>query len=205
MYKRQTQVKLLRVLQEREVRPVGATASQAIDVRIVAATHRDLAEMVAAGTFRQDLYYRLKVVSVEVPPLRARPEEILPLARHFCERTSAAYKLPPRLMSPEVAALLVRHAWPGNVRELEHALERAVVLAPGPILDAASLGLTPAALGLAPAPATAAGLLLPHDLALDDVERRYAAAALDRVGGNQSAAARALGISRNRLARLLRG
>jgi two-component system response regulator HydG len=104
-----TQVKLLRVLQEREVRPVGATAAVSVDVRVVAATHRDLVEMVAQGSFRQDLYYRLKVITVDVPPLRARPEEILPLARHFIAKTCARYGLPPRLLSSEVAGALTDH------------------------------------------------------------------------------------------------
>ena len=195
-----TQVKLLRVLQEREVRPVGATASIAIDVRIVAATHRNLADMVAAGTFRQDLYYRLKVVSVEVPPLRERTEEILPLARHFCERTSAAYKLPPRLLSPEVAALLMRHAWPGNVRELEHAIEHAVVLA-GADGKLAVEHLPTELRAVAEAPVAR---LLDADLPLAEIERRYTLLVLERNRGSRIATARALGVGTNTLWRKLK-
>jgi two-component system response regulator HydG len=195
-----TQVKLLRVLQEREVRPVGATASTAIDVRVVAATHRRLADEVAAGRFRQDLYYRLKVVPVEVPPLRERREEILPLARHFLAKTCAAYKLPTRLLSPEVAAVLTSYPWPGNVRELEHAIEHAVVVAG----DDGKLAVAhlPAELrerGADPAAALTAG-----ELTLAELERRYTLVVLERNRGSRAATARALGIGTNTLWRKLK-
>ena len=162
-------MKLLRVLQEREVRPVGATAAVSIDVRIVAASHRNLAEMVAAGTFRQDLYYRLKVITVDVPPLRARSEEILPLARHFIARTCAAYKLPMRILSPQVAGVLTRHDWPGNVRELEHAMEHAVVLSG----DDPKLLIEHLPAELRDHAAVPLARLLDDSVPLEEIERRY--------------------------------
>jgi two-component system response regulator HydG len=126
------QVRLLRVLQEREVRRVGETRARRVDVRVLAATHRNLADEVAAGRFRQDLYYRLRVVEVCIPPLRARRADVLPLARAVLVRLAARFKRPVRSLSPEAADMLLRYRWPGNVRELENALERAVVLAEGP-------------------------------------------------------------------------
>ncbi|MBK7078119.1 MAG: sigma 54-interacting transcriptional regulator [Myxococcales bacterium] len=195
-----TQVKLLRVLQEREVRPVGATATTPIDVRIVAATHRDLAAMVADGRFRQDLYYRLKVVTVEVPPLRERKEEILPLARHFIERTCAAYKLPARLLSPEAAALLTQHPWPGNVRELEHAIEHAIVVAGGD----GKLAVEHLPSELRAGAAAPVARLLDAAVPLEEIERRYTLLVLERNRGSRVATARALGIGTNTLWRKLK-
>jgi DNA-binding NtrC family response regulator len=195
-----TQVKLLRVLQEREVRPVGATASRAVDVRVVAATHRNLAEMVAAGSFRQDLYYRLKVITIDVPPLRERKEDILPLARHFIGKVCSSYRLPAKLLSPSVANLLTRHAWPGNVRELENAMEHAVVLSSDePKLE---LDHLPAELregGVAPV-----ARMLDDDLSLEELERRYTLVMLERNRGSRIATAKALGIGTNTLWRKLK-
>src|SRR5216683_8388564 len=125
------QVKLLRVLQDHEVRPVGSTASKRIDVRIIAATNADLSEMVARRAFRKDLYFRLNVLAVEVPPLRDRREDVLPLAHEFMRRGCATYHCGPCSLSPEALDRLLAYSWPGNVRELEHAMERAVVLAEG--------------------------------------------------------------------------
>ena len=201
------QGKLLRFVQDRAFERVGGRARLTSDVRLVVATNRDLGALVAAGQFRSDLYFRVRVVEVELPPLRVRGEgDILGLAEHFATVHARRYRKPAPSLSADARAALVAHAWPGNVRELEHALERAVVLALGPVLDAASLGLpaTPAATPAGPGALDDDGLTLPHGLELDDVERRYAAAALARADGNQSAAARALGISRNRLTRLLR-
>ncbi len=195
-----TQVKLLRVLQEREVRPVGATASTAIDVRVVAATHRRLTDEVAAGRFRQDLYYRLKVVPVEVPPLRERREEILPLARHFLAKTCAAYKLPTRLLSPEVAAVLTAYRWPGNVRELEHAIEHAVVVAG----DDGKLTVAHLPAELRDQAADPAAALTSSELTLAELERRYTLTVLERHRGSRAATARALGIGTNTLWRKLK-
>ena len=123
------QVKLLRVLQDHEVRRVGSTESRRIDVRVIAATNRDLDAMVRERAFRKDVYYRLKVVSIEVPPLRERREDILPLAHAFMRRSCTAYHCGPCSLSAEALDRLLAYDWPGNVRELEHAMERAVVLA----------------------------------------------------------------------------
>ncbi len=195
-----TQVKLLRVLQEREVRPVGATAAVSVDVRVVAATHRDLVEMVAQGSFRQDLYYRLKVITVDVPPLRARPEEILPLARHFIAKTCARYGLAPRLLSSEVAGALTDHRWPGNVRELEHAIEHAVVLAG----DQPKLAVEHLPAELRAGAEAPLARLLDDSVSLGEIERRYTLIVLERNRGSRSATARALGIGTNTLWRKLK-
>ena len=121
------QVKLLRVLQERKVRPVGATEETTVDTRVIAATNRDLASMVSASTFREDLYYRISVIPIELPPLRERAEDISELANHFvqkfCESTGRTLTI-----SENAMRLLERYSWPGNVRELEHTIERAVAL-----------------------------------------------------------------------------
>ena len=195
-----TQVKLLRVLQEREVRPVGATASTAIDVRVVAATHRNLAEMVAQGTFRQDLYYRLKVVTVDVPALRDRKEEILPLARHFITKTCTAYRLPARVLSSEAANALTRYRWPGNVRELEHAIEHAVVLAG----EQTKLLVEHLPVELRAHAESPVVRLLDDSVPLEEIERRYTMMVLERNRGSRSATARALGIGTNTLWRKLK-
>ena len=192
------QVKLLRVLQDREVRRVGSTQARAVDVRIIAATNRNLEEMVQNRAFRKDLYYRLKVISIEVPPLRMRKEEILPLARSFVLRHCQTLHCGPCSLSAEVLDCLLRYDWPGNVRELEHAMERAVVLAEGkPRIEVADL--PPEVLG------TPAGLLPEDDLVpLAEMERRYILRALEKCRGNQKETAKALGIGANTLWRKLR-
>ena len=197
------QGKLLRWVQERAFERVGGRETIESDVRLVAATNRDLAAMVKAGSFRSDLYFRVRVVEIELPPLRARGDgDILGLAEHFIGVYSRRHHKPAMSISNEARAALCAHPWPGNVRELEHAIERAMVLARSQIIDARALGLDRA---LVPDSSDGAdGVRLPHDLTLEDVERRYAAAALAKADGNQSAAARALGISRNKLARLLK-
>jgi transcriptional regulator with PAS, ATPase and Fis domain len=191
------QVKLLRALQEREVRRVGENRSRRIDVRVLAATNRDLMAEVDGARFRQDLYYRLRVVEIRVPPLRERREDILPLARTFLKL--AAERIARRItgLTPEAANLLVRHAWPGNVRELENALERAVVLAAGSQVDARDL---PDELGLA-VPATHA----PGDArSLEDVEREYILAVLRANDDNKVRTAEQLRIGTATLYRKLK-
>ena len=195
------QGKLLRFVQERRFERVGGRETLTSDVRLVVATNRDLAAMVKAGQFRSDLYFRVRVIEIELPPLRARgDDDLLTLAEHFAALYGRRHRKVVPVLSDDARRALCAHAWPGNVRELEHAIERAVVLSRGAVIDAAALGLEAGA-----PPPPPAGVVLPHDLALADAERRYAAAAVERAGGNQSAAARALGISRNKLARLLRG
>ncbi len=194
------QVRLLRALQERVVRPVGATRDWPVDVRVIAATNRDLAAMVAEGTFRQDLYYRLRVVPLEVPPLRERPDDLLPLARLFIGRTCRANRCGPCALSPDALDRLAAYPWPGNVRELENAIERAVVLAEGkPRIEVRDL--PPEVRG------AAAWVSPPNDgpiLTLAEVERRHILATLERLGGNRRATARALGIGENTLWRRLK-
>lgn len=135
------QVKLLRVLQESEVRPVGQTASRTVDVRVIAATSRNLAQMVAEGAFREDLYYRLNVLSIELPPLRDRGEDIPLLCQHFIARFNQALGCKVTGIAPAAMANLLRHRWPGNVRELENAIERAMVLSDGDRLKVESFSM----------------------------------------------------------------
>ena len=201
------QVKLLRVLQERTFERLGGTQTQSVDVRFVAATHRPLEEMVARGEFREDLFYRLNVVPVWLPPLRARPEDIAPLARHFLALHAKAHGRPAFTLSAEALALLEAQPWPGNVRQLQNFLERLVVLSDGPTLGAQELsrelarqpGLSPpAAAPLAsPVRAEAPGSTL--DAQRRDAERVALQDALARAGHNRTLAARLLGVSRRTL------
>ncbi|HEX4455621.1 MAG TPA: sigma 54-interacting transcriptional regulator, partial [Kofleriaceae bacterium] len=198
------QAKLLRFVQERQFERVGGRETLTADVRLVAATNRDLEAMAAQGQFRSDLFFRLRVVELEVPPLRTRGEDISDLADHFVQQFARRYRKSSLKLDASARAALVGYAWPGNVRELENTIERAVVLASGPAIAAKDLALETRR---QPSQAIAVGdgVMLPFALTLDAAERRYALAVLEREGGNQSAAARALGISRNKLARLLRG
>ena len=193
-----TQAKLLRVLQERSFQRVGGRSTISVDVRWVAATHRDLDALVAAGRFREDLLYRLRVVEVTIPPLRERGgEEVASLAEHFLDGFRRRYDRPGLRFAPSAVAALATHRWPGNVRELEHAVERATVLAPAELI-------LPEHLGLAPSRSVRAGgdgVLLPHDLTLDEATRRYVDATIERCGGNLSEAARRLSVGRNTLKR----
>ncbi|MBZ0234220.1 MAG: sigma-54-dependent Fis family transcriptional regulator [Deltaproteobacteria bacterium] len=192
------QGKLLRWVQERRFERVGGRETIESDVRLVAATNRDLAAMVKAGAFRSDLYFRVRVVEIELPPLRARGDgDIIGLAEHFLGVYARRHRKSVTAVSDDARAALLAHPWPGNVRELEHAIERAVVLARGQTIDARALGLDRAP---PPAPTDA----IPPGLTLAAAERAYAQATLARHDGNQSAAARELGISRNKLARLLK-
>jgi two-component system, NtrC family, response regulator PilR len=191
------QVKLLRVLQERKVRSVGASAEVSIDVRILAATNRNVEDDVRSGRFRQDLYYRLNVIRIEVPPLRDRREDIRPLAEHFLARCSAEQNKDIRAFSPDAVRALEAHSFPGNVRELENVVERAVALAAGPTIG---LGDLPREVSGAAAQPTPGLVALPDDgCNLDDVlgevERRLLLQALERTGGVRTQAAKLLGIS----------
>lgn len=185
------QAKLLRALQDGEIRPVGGTKSRRVDVRIICATHRDLRALVAAGEFREDLYYRLKVFVLRVPPLRERVADIVPMARMFLERDGASI----RLTKPAVA-LLERHSWPGNVRELQNAMTHAAALSAGRDIDVEHL---PDDLGL---PHVASASVDFRSLA--QVEHAHILRVLEACGGNQQEAARILEIGRNTLWRKLR-
>ena len=181
------QVKLLRALQEREVRRVGENKSRPIDVRVLAATNRDLAGDVADGIFRQDLYYRLRVIEIRVPPLRERPDDILPLARAFLGTVARRLHREVTGFTPRAAQQLARYPWPGNVRELQNAVERAVVLAPSARIDVDDL---PEEIGEAPRRAVSGGGTRP----LAEVEREHILAVLSASGGNKTKAAATLGI-----------
>ncbi len=194
------QAKLLRVLQERAFERVGGRETLRADVRVLAATHRDLGALVERGEFREDLYYRLRVVEVQVPPLRARGVgEIEVLARHFLDLYTRRHRRPTRGLGVTALRALVAHDWPGNVRELEHTIERAVVVAEGETIEAAHLGLLARA-GVRSATRGNA-VEIPLGLSLADVERRYLDATLAAKGGNVTQAADALGIGRNTLKR----
>ncbi|MBN1205335.1 MAG: sigma-54-dependent Fis family transcriptional regulator [Myxococcaceae bacterium] len=199
------QVKLLRVLQEGEIRPVGESRSERVDVRVIAATLRDLGKLVERGEFREDLYYRLNVVNLRMPPLRERREDIPPLARAFIHRFNRQLNREPPVegLSPEAQALLEAYAWPGNVRELENAMERAVLLADGPLLLPANL---PERLWTASPPASqpspvqqASSSDLSLKRAMRELEESYIRAALRRTHGNRTRAAEVLDISHRAL------
>ena len=181
------QVKLLRALQERRVRKVGSTAEEAVDVRIISATHRNLGDCVDAGTFRQDLYYRLNVIELRMPPLRERREDIPQLVAALLQRSGGGS--PPRVCEEAMRAL-TGYGFPGNVRELENILERAMALCNGQLIDVADLQLRPDACVDLP---DAGGEAL--QAYLDRVERQAILDALQKTGGNRTAAARELGVT----------
>jgi DNA-binding NtrC family response regulator len=227
------QGKLLRFLQERTFERVGGRQTLSADVRVVCATHQDLERQVTEGRFREDLYYRIRVVEIEIPNLAARgASEIEQLARHFADLYAKRYGRPPPVLSADALAVLRAHAWPGNVRELEHWIESAVVLAPdgritGGHLPKARLTRSGGASGTgtgatdARDPGAAAGqgsrelareasavtvplsLSVPLSLPLDEVSRRYVAATVEACDGNKAEAARRLGIGRNTIGRIL--
>ncbi len=188
------QVKLLRVLQEREVQPVGSDRTFTVDVRILAATNRNLAEEVAQGRFRQDLYYRLNVVSLQLPPLRERREDIPLLAMHFMRQFASRNNKTVKGFTPAAMDRLLKHDWPGNVRELENAVERAVVLLVGDYISERELPPTITAQGKEPG-----GRPDFANMTLDEIERLAVQDTLAQVGGNKSEAARRLGINRKTL------
>ena len=191
------QIKLLRVLQEREIERVGGTHTIKLDVRIIAATNADLRQGVLAGTFREDLFYRLNVVQVNMPPLRDRREDIGVLTEHFIRRYRQHFGKPVTGVTPEALNALSEYAWPGNVRELQNVIERCVALAEGPLIRLSDLPLEfmiPDARVSAHAHAA-----LDLESAHDDFERQIVRRCLDRVDWNQSEAARLLGMHRNTL------
>ena len=205
------QVKLLRALQEREVRRVGENRSRPVDVRIIAATNRDLAADVVSGRFRQDLYYRLRIIELRIPPLRERTEDILPLARLLLAEITRRLGIAVDGFTPRAAQRLVRYPWPGNVRELANALERAAVVTTGKRIDAGDLpDETAAASTAGAADADASASKRSHGPRADavrplaDVERDHILSTLDALGGNKARTAAALGIGPATLFRKLR-
>ena len=196
------QTKLLRALQEKKVRPVGSNEERPFDARILAATHRNLEAEVAAKRFREDLYYRINVVRIEVPPLRGRGGDILTLAAHFLRRCAERAKKGEMVLSPQVAAPLLAYDWPGNVRELENCIERAVALAQLDHLSVEDLPEKIAARRQTSRPASAeeeSGEIL----TLEEVDRRYIARVIGLLDGNKSRAATLLGLDRRTLYRRL--
>ena len=224
------QVKLLRALQEGEVDPVGSKRPVKVDVRIISATNRDLAVMARDGGFREDLYYRLNVFPITVPPLRERPTDIAPLARFFIERFAAEENKPVAGLTPQASQLIERFAWPGNVRQLENTIFRAVVLCDGASLDvcdfpqiAAAMGIetvtrqnsyAPASSGDIAMPATGRAVASPYSLSMTDsgghirrfeeMESEIIKTAITRYEGHMSEVARRLGIGRSTLYRKLK-
>jgi two-component system, NtrC family, response regulator AtoC len=194
------QAKLLRLLQEQEFERVGGTRPIRVDVRFIAATNTDLERAMQRNLFRQDLYYRLNVVSLSLPPLRERLVDLELLTRFFVERYSAELKRPPKPVSPGARALLAAYHWPGNVRELENAIERAVVLSTGPAIEPGDLPISVPAAAPEEDPATGGAF---HEAVLA-FKRDFLRAALARTNGNRTRAAVALGLQRTYLSRLLR-
>lgn len=186
------QAKLLRVLQEHEYYPVGAERPETAEARVIAATHRDLETLVAEGCFREDLYYRLRVVEICIPPLRDRLADIPLLAEHLVAKAAESVGRPTPVVPPDAVQALTEHTWPGNVRELENCLTRAVVLATGGVLRPEHLAFGPHRQDAR------------HRLAtIDEVEKDHVSYVLETTGGNRSRAARILGVSRPRLRRMI--
>ncbi|CAL1238842.1 sigma-54-dependent transcriptional regulator [Candidatus Methylocalor cossyra] len=193
------QVKLLRAIQEKSIRPLGEAREIPVDVRIVSATHKNLAELVRTGQFRQDLFYRINVIEIHVPPLRERRGDIPILAEHLLARLAASNRQPKAVLTPEAMAALLNYPFPGNVRELENILERAVALCENQRITAEDLGLP--ATRPEPAPTLVEGLPLPADAGLsldnymDEVEKQAIRHALEKTRWNRTAAAKLLGIT----------
>jgi len=194
------QAKLLRVLQEHEIRPLGATKTQRVDVRVIAATNRNLEAMLADGSFREDLYYRLNVIQLDLPPLRSRPEDVLPLTERFLQTWNAKQTPPGRIrLAHDAQQLMLGYAWPGNVRELHNILERGVALCRGDHIVADDL----------PGhvrdrkPGDFLGAAVARHMTVADLEREYIERVLEDEGGNKTRAAQRLGLDRKTLYRKL--
>jgi two-component system response regulator HydG len=192
-------VKLLRVLQHREVIPVGATEPVPIDTRLIAATNMDLEEAMRRGTFRQDLYYRLNVIALHLPPLRDRRDDIPMLVESFLAKLHAVRGGEPKVLSEGALEAVQSYGWPGNVRELENALERAWILTPGNLIEPATLPEKVTS----PAPARLMDERAAPNPTLDQVERAYILWVLSSEGGNKTRAAETLGIDPSTLHRKL--
>ncbi len=201
------QGKLLRAIEERTVRRVGGLRDRRVDVRIVAATHRNLESEVKADRFRKDLYYRLAVITIDLPPLRERGEDILLLAAHFLDKLNAKYGKAIRGIDDRAARVLMEYPWPGNVRELSHVIERAVLWSQGERLEVVQLSLatSPHAkrASAQPVPSTVQSSIPPEGIDLAEWERSLILQALEAAAGNQTEAAKRLGLSRHQLRRKL--
>jgi len=199
------QTKLLRVLQEHEIRPVGSSDTVKVNVRILATTNQDLESRISEGRFRQDLFYRLNVLTLHAPPLRERTEDIPLLAAHFLDQCCAEMRLPPKVLSPEVQTCLSTRHWPGNVRELQNFIRRLVVFCPAAQVEMGHMRQAEG--GPSSVQAAVPVSLAPYKQAkakiLEDFTRRYVEMVLDRTGGNVSEAARVSGLSRVALQKIL--
>jgi DNA-binding NtrC family response regulator len=197
------QVKFLRAIQEREVLPLGATRPRKVDVRIIAATNKDLREEVEEGRFREDLFYRLNVVNLDLPPLAERPQDVEPLIDHFVKEFASAYGVSAKEVTPAARARLARHSWPGNARELQNVIERAFALSDADRIDVGDIepALTGASPRAASGPAASGAGQASRVVPLEEAERDLIAAALEQAGGNKNEAARLLRIDRQRLYR----
>jgi two-component system nitrogen regulation response regulator NtrX len=198
-----TQAKVLRVLQEQVVDRVGGASSVKVDVRVIAATNKDLPAEIRAGRFREDLFFRLNVIPIFVPPLREREDDIPLLAEHFMRQLSREYGRRPKTIDPAAMAVLRRHAWPGNVRELRNVLERLMIMVPGDVVRPEHLNLPAAAGPETPAAATA-GPMVPLAEARERFEREYILRALAAQQGNMSRTAELLGLERSHLYRKMK-
>jgi two-component system response regulator HydG len=198
-----TQVRLLRVLQEGRIRPVGSNESRVVDVRVVAATNRDLGQAVRQQRFRADLYYRLDVMTIELPPLRERMEDVVPLTHHFLAKQGAKLGKPGMQIADEALARLTAYLWPGNIRELENAIERAIILARTDTITADVLP-TPVREGASRAAGGGQSAWLPLADARTIFERQYVQQALEQAGGSLTEAARLSGLDRSNFRRLVK-
>ena len=192
------QSKLLHVLETHEFRRVGGVRSLEVDVHVITATNRTLEESVAKGEFREDLFYRLNVINIRIPPLRERPEDIAPLAAHFVDELCRELGIPQREIAPDGLSALERYSWPGNVRELRNVLERVLLLEDGDTISLAHLPTEIGGQGAASAGSNAPTFVLPASgLDLEALEREFLCQALERTAGNKTSAARLLGLSRD--------
>jgi DNA-binding NtrC family response regulator len=210
------QARLLRVLQEKRVTPIGADKPVDVDVRVLAATHKNLEDMVEAQTFREDLYYRLSVIPIHLPALRNRTEDVVPLAHALLAHHNRQSGKPPIVLGADAETALKAHGWPGNVRELAHTIERACLLARNGRITAETLGGPMRRLGRSAAPARVVvgasgpsvrlveGESLNLKAALDNIERDLIHRALERTAGNRTEAAALLGLNRTTLVEKLR-
>jgi len=201
-----TQAKVLRALQEQRIEPVGGAGSVEVDVRVIAATNKDLEEEIREGRFREDLFFRLNVIPFRVPPLRERREDVPLLARHFAQLLSAEHGRRPRALSPEVLDALSQLPWPGNVRELRNIIERLVIMTPGDTIErrhlpASLLEALPAEAAAAEDAGVGGGTLVE---AREAFERRYILEKYRECGGNMSRTAEALGVERSNLYRKMK-
>ena len=194
------QAKLLRVIEDKEVRPLGASRGEKVDARILAASNQDLGHLVGEGKFRQDLFYRLNVIRIELPPLRERLEDIPILVEHFIQKFSGKTKRRVQGLTGEALAAVLNYSWPGNIRELEHAIERAVLLGKGELVDTGDLPAQLLADGRKGVPFAEA---LSKGYTLKDLELEYVKKVLESTKGNKTEAAQILGVDRTTLYRKL--